>query len=230
MTASERDATRVERACAWGVVALVHAGFIWVAMQWRMPADAVDDDAALAVIFIAAPSPAIAQQTPEPARPLKRQDPVAAPTPVPREPLRRERVEATRTSSPAVDPAPQDQPDGLTAVQIDPRTFDPQGVDPYAHDPRSRNPARATRTPWDTPTADLLERRAPTLPGHATQRFKMQPPRSLANAVERFGQLFGGRGEDPCKRTRANIDGLASQGDSADLQRELEYERRYCRP
>lgn len=213
MTASKRDAARNERAYAWGVVALVHAGFIWVAMQWRMPAAPVEDDSALAVIFIAAPSPPPAQ-TPRPAQPRERRDRVAAPAP--RKPPPRERVDTTAApSSPTADPAPQDPPSGLSAVQIDPRMSDP---------------ARVTRAPWDAPSADLLARRAPSLPGHATQRFKMQQPRSLANAVERFGQMFGGRGEDPCKRTRANIDGLASQGDSADLQRELEYERRYCRP
>lgn len=213
MAASKRDAARVERACAWGVVAMVHAGFIWIAMQWRMPASGIDDDSALAVIFIAAPSPA-SVQTPAPTQPLKRHDPVAA-APASRKPPPRERIDTAGASPPSTDSAPHDPPTGLTAVQIDPRTLDP---------------ARATRAPWDTPTADLLERRTPTLPGHATQRFKMQQPRSLATAVERFGQLFGGRGEDPCKRTRANIDGLASQGDSADMQRELEYERRYCRP
>jgi hypothetical protein len=214
MLANKRDAARVERACAWGVVALVHAGFIWVAMQWRMPADAVDDDSVLAVIFIAAPSPS---PSPSPAtapvqRPERRDHVVVPP---PRKPPPRERIDTTSAPQPAADSSLQDQPSGLTAVQIDPRTLDPE---------------RATRAPWDAPAADLLGRRAPTLPGHATQRFKMQQPRSLANAVERFGQLFGGRGEDPCKRTRANIDGLASQGDSADLQRELDYERRYCRP
>lgn len=214
MTASKRDVARTERACAWGVVALVHAGFIWVAMQWRMPADAVEDDSVLALIFIAAPSrpPARTSQLPQPAQPPERRDRVAS---AQRKPPQRERVDTIAASLPPVDPAPQDPPSGLTAVQIDPRVTDP---------------ARATRAPWDAPAADLLERRAPTLPGHATQRFKMQQPRSLATAVERFGQMFGGRGEDPCKRTRANIDGLASQGDSADLQRELEYERRYCRP
>lgn len=217
MAASKREAARVERACAWGVVALVHAGFIWVAMQWRMPAEAVDDDSALAVIFIAAPVPAPVK-IPEPAQRAERHDPVAAPAP--RTPPPRERVDTTGASTPAVGPTPRDQPSGLTAVQIDPRTLDPRTVEP----------ADTARTPWDAPAADLLARRVPTLPGHATQRFKMQQPRSLANAVERFGQLFGGRGEDPCKRTRGNIDGLASQGDSADLQRELEYERRYCRP
>lgn len=222
MAASKRDAARTERAYAWGAVALVHAGFIWVAMQWRMPADAVEDDAALAVIFIAAPSLA-AVQTPEPARSPERHDRVAASAP--RKPPSRERVDTANTSPPTVDSAPQDQPTGLTAVQIDPRTLDPQTLDP-----RIADRAHTTRAPWDAPAADMLARRAPTLPGHATQRFKMQQTRSLANAVERFGQLFGGRGEDPCKRTRANIDGLASQGDSADLQRELEYERRYCRP
>lgn len=212
MAASKRDAARTERAYAWGVVALVHAGFIWVAMQWRMPAVAVEDDSALAVIFIAAPSVAPAP-TPEPAQPPERRDRVAAP--VSRKPPPRARLDTAAASTPAVEPAPQEQPSDLTAVQIDPRIPDP---------------ARATRAPWDAPAADLLARRAPILPGHATQRFKMQQPRSLANAVERFGQMFGGRGEDPCKRTRSNIDGLASQGDSADLQRELEYERRYCRP
>ncbi|MBW8809743.1 MAG: hypothetical protein JF591_13100 [Lysobacter sp.] len=217
MAASKRDAARVERACAWGVVALVHAGFVWVAMQWRMPADAVGEDSALAVIFIAAPTLAPVQNS-QPAQPPQRRDPVAAPAPS--KPPPRARVYTTSASPSAVDSAPQEPPTGLTAVQIDPRPSDP----------RSSESTRATRAPWDAPTVDLLERRAPTLPGHATQRFKMQQPRSLAHAVERFGQLFGGRGEDPCKRTRANIDGLASQGDSADLQRELEYERRYCRP
>jgi len=212
MIANKRDAARIERACAWGVVALVHAGFIWVAMQWRMPAGAVEDDPVLALIFIAAPSPPPAQM-PQPSQPPERRDRAAATAP--RKPPPRERVATTAASSPTVDPAPQDPPSGLSAVQIDARVTDP---------------AHATRAPWDAPAADLLERRAPSLPGHATQRFKMQQPRSLATAVERFGQMFGGRGEDPCKRTRANIDGLASQGDSADLQRELEYERRYCRP
>ncbi|WP_152566154.1 hypothetical protein [Lysobacter antibioticus] len=70
----------------------------------------------------------------------------------------------------------------------------------------------------------------PVLPGQGARRFRMQPPNSIARTVERVGRLFGGRGEDPCLRTRDNIGELAVQGDSTALQRELEYERRLCRP
>ena len=52
---------------------------------------------------------------------------------------------------------------------------------------------------------------------------------------KRFAIVGGYALSEPTKNpqiggTRANIDGLGAQGDSADLQRELEYERRYCRP
>lgn len=189
-------------------MALVHAALVWVALQWRMPVPASDDESALAVIFIS--KPALPPST-EPVRPPTRRDRVTAPSSLVS--LTREPVRASREATPTpAAPAVQEPSSGLTAVQIGPSRSTP------------------TRAPWDEPAIDLLERRAPDLPGHATQRFKMQSPRSLANVVERVGRVFGGRGEDPCKRTRANIDGLGAQGDSADLQRELEYERRYCRP
>lgn len=202
---SVRDGTRVERICAWTAVALVHAGLAWVAMQWRTPAPAAGDESVLAVIFIdrrPPPAPA-AEPRPPPSRPARVAAPAAAAA---GDPVRTR----SATPSPDAEPAAPEPTSGLTAVQL--------------------GAAAPVRAPWDEPAVDLLERRAPGLPGHATQRFKMQAPRSVATVLERAGQLFGGRGEDPCKRTRANIDGLGAQGDSADLQRELEYERRYCRP
>ncbi|ALN79558.1 hypothetical protein [Lysobacter antibioticus] len=218
MRAPEFGEMRFERALAWTVVALVHAGLIWAALQLRRPADPVDSEASLTVIFL---RPAVSSSSrpnealrtppardlprkttprslrpvfiPEPAAPLPMTPPHAAPT------ASAEAVEAT----------------GLTAIRIDRNALDPAG---------------ATRAPWDAPAPDLLASRAPVLPGQGARRFRMQPPNSIARTVERVGRLFGGRGEDPCLRTRDNIGELAVQGDSAALQRELEYERRLCRP
>lgn len=209
MRADEFDAPRVDRLLAWSIVAAFHALLAFAASHLYLPASRDGESEPLALIFLPPPS-ALPPPAPLPARPRTapaRSAPTGSGPTAP--PSRTRAASATSPKAAALD-------SGLTAVQMPPSASPPQ--------------PHSARAPWDAPTADLLERRAPTLPGHATQRFKMQQPRSLATAVERFGQLFGGRGEDPCKRTRANIDGLASQGDSADLQRELEYERRYCRP
>ncbi|HEY5782022.1 MAG TPA: hypothetical protein VIT66_09190 [Lysobacter sp.] len=62
--------------------------------------------------------------------------------------------------------------------------------------------------------------------------FRFREPLSVAVVVDKIGKVFGGAGyeADPCPQNRRNIAELAPQGDSAALQQEVEFERRYCRP
>ena len=63
-------------------------------------------------------------------------------------------------------------------------------------------------------------------------RFRFREPLSVATVVDKIGMVFGGAGyeADPCPQNRRNIAELAPQGESAALQQEVEFERRYCRP
>ncbi|MGO1000130.1 hypothetical protein [Lysobacter sp. CA196] len=218
MRAHEVDEGRFERVLAWTVVALVHAGLIWAALQLRRPADPIDSEASLTVIVLrpAASSssrPNEAVRTPVAralSNPATPRSPRPAFIPEPAAPAQAVLQHAAPTDS--TEPT---EATGLTAIRIDRSRLDPAG---------------ATPAPWDAPAPDLLASRAPVLPGQGARRFRMQPPNSIAATVERVGRLFGGRGEDPCLRTRDNIGELAVQGDSAALQRELAYERRLCRP
>ncbi|WP_223619803.1 hypothetical protein [Lysobacter sp. ESA13C] len=218
MRAHEFGEVRFERALAWTVVALVHAGLIWAALQLRRPADPVDSEASLTVILLrpAASSPSRPNEAVRtaPARDLPKKTAPRSPRPA----FIPEAAAPLQIAPPQAAPIATTEPaeaTGLTAIRIDRNALDPAG---------------ATRAPWDAPAPDLLASRMPVLPGQGARRFRMQPPNSIARTVERVGRLFGGRGEDPCLRTRDNIGELAVQGDSTALQRELEYERRLCRP
>lgn len=187
------------------MVAVSHALLVWAALQLRMPASRDGESEPLAVIFLA------------PAEPVSPPPVARAPTRSPAAPIASVSVAPRRTQlvrAPA--PATHTPESGLSAVEVPARS-------PAA-------PRRAARAPWDEPVADAFERRAPALPGQGAQRFRMKPPRSVASTIDSIGAMFGGRGEDPCARTRDNIGLLGVQGDSADLQREVEYERRHCRP
>ncbi|WP_408952755.1 hypothetical protein [Lysobacter sp. Hz 25] len=218
MRAHEFGEVRFERALAWTVVALVHAGLIWAALQLRRPADPVDSEASLTVILLR-PAPASPSRPNEAVgTPPARDSPKKTTPRSPRPAVVPEVAAPLQITPPHAVPGDTAEPaeaTGLAAIRIDRNALDPAG---------------ATRAPWDAPAPDLLASRMPVLPGQGARRFRMQPPNSIARTVERVGRLFGGRGEDPCVRTRDNIGELAVQGDSAALQRELEYERRLCRP
>lgn len=78
---------------------------------------------------------------------------------------------------------------------------------------------------------DPLANRIARLPGKAANRFRMREPMSPARAVAMAGRLFGGSDPgEPCRSNRAEIAALATQGDSARLQQEVDVERRWCRP
>lgn len=206
MREDEFDAVRVDRVLAWSMVAAVHAVLAGAALQLRTPASRNGESEPLAVIFLPAPAPVSLP----PVAPAATQSPdapkpsLAAASP--------SQAPVARAPSPVTAPPES----GLIAVQV------PTGS--------VAAPPRTTRAPWDEPVADAFERRAPALPGQGAQRFTMKAPRSVAGTIDSIGAMFGGRGEDPCARTRDNIGRLGVHGDSADLQREVEYERRHCRP
>ncbi|WP_206413707.1 hypothetical protein, partial [Lysobacter enzymogenes] len=95
--------------------------------------------------------------------------------------------------------------------------------------PAPSPPASAPRAPWDAPppAAKPFASRSPPLPGQGAQRFRMQPPRSIAATVERIGRMFGGGGLSDCAETRNNIRDLAVLGAEAVAQ-DVEEERRNC--
>ncbi len=78
---------------------------------------------------------------------------------------------------------------------------------------------------------DPFANRSVRLPGEGSERFRMRKPTSAASVVAGIGRMFGARDPDePCREHRRNIGDLALDGDSRELQQQLEYERRYCRP
>lgn len=78
---------------------------------------------------------------------------------------------------------------------------------------------------------DPFEDRHSRLPGEGSARFRMKSPTSVAGVVSAVGGMFGARDPDePCREHRRNIGAMALDGDSAALQHQLEYERRFCRP
>lgn len=202
---SEPHAAGMERALAWSVVAAIHALLFWGAAQLRVASSSDESSAPLALIYLPAPQPQRALPIVEPLPRTVAPKPLSSIAAPPRASAKTIASLQTEAESPTDAAAPT----GLIAIEI---------------------PPSAPRTPWDAPTVNAFDREPPPLPGQGAQRFKMAPPRSLASTVENIGRLFGGRGEDPCARTRDNIRELGVQGDSAALQREVDYERRYCRP
>lgn len=93
---------------------------------------------------------------------------------------------------------------------------------------QARQNAQAGATGGHDPLADRQVR----LPGEGEQRFRMRPPPGgVAAVVSKVGRLFGA--EDaaaPCRETSRNINDLALDGDSAQLQQQIDRERRLCRP
>jgi len=67
----------------------------------------------------------------------------------------------------------------------------------------------------------------------AAGRFRMKRRLSPQNVVAAVGQyLFAPPGyeQDPCPQNQRNIRRLMTDPDPASMQRELDYEREYCRP
>ena len=83
-----------------------------------------------------------------------------------------------------------------------------------------------------TASADPFADRDARLPGVAGGRFRMKPPPAgVAGVVATIGRMFGGEDAGaPCRENRRNIGELAAAGDSAELQQQLDFERRLCRP
>ena len=98
-----------------------------------------------------------------------------------------------------------------------------------AHSPaQARAWAEREPQPEVAPWAD----RAARLPGRAGERFAMRESPSVARALGKIGELFGGPGydPDPCPRRRENVAALVAAGDSAALRHEVDFARRNCRP
>ena len=111
-------------------------------------------------------------------------------------------------------------------------------ADPTAESPRPMAAvyllqARQNAQASDTTTAsDPLADRRVRLPGEGGQRFRMRPPPGGGAAVvSKAGRLFGAEDAGaPCRETSRNINDLALDGDSAQLQQQIDRERRLCRP
>ncbi len=213
--ARSRD-SRMESMLAWAVVVAVHAALFWFASELLMPPPraAADDDDPVLVWLLPAIVPAAAPMPRADAAPLSPEVPPAAAAP-----------RARPRSSPVVVPPVQAPASdaGLTAVEI------AAVAEPAATSPAPSPPASAPRAPWDAPppAAKPFAGRSPPLPGQGAQRFRMQPPRSIAATVERIGRMFGGGGLSDCAETRKNIRDLAVLGAEAVAQ-EVKEERRNC--
>ncbi|MGH8080285.1 MAG: hypothetical protein ACREP7_06900 [Lysobacter sp.] len=200
-----------ERWVAAGVVIALHAALFWFGGRLLAPPPQALDRAEDMVLVLLSPPPR-AQQPDEPVVAVRRSATTA--TTLPRTTPRRDPSPAPSprlsesVAPPPADPAPSE---GLTAIRIDRSTLDP-----------------APPTPWDPPTSKAFASRKPSLPGQGAQRFKMQPPRSIASTVEQIGRMFGGGGPSDCDETRENIRDLAVLGAEAVAQ-ELREERRNCR-
>ncbi|BAV99378.1 conserved hypothetical protein [Lysobacter enzymogenes] len=208
--------SRLESMLAWAVVVAVHAALFWLASKLLMPPQraAADDDDPVLVWLPPAMAPAGVPTPRVEAAPLSREAPPASAAP--RSRPRSSPVVAPPAQAPASDT-------GLTAVEIAPVG------EAAATLPASTPSASAPRAPWDAPppVAKPFASRSPPLPGQGAQRFRMQPPRSIAATVERIGRMFGGGGPSDCAETRKNIRDLAVLGAEAVAQ-ELEEERRNC--
>jgi hypothetical protein len=85
------------------------------------------------------------------------------------------------------------------------------------------------------PAADPFADRSARLPGGANGgRFVIRDAPTPADVAARIGRIFGGEPAGaPCRRITARITALASQVDAAsrrDLERDIDLERRRCRP
>lgn len=141
-------------------------------------------------------------------------------------PVQRRHVPARRTRAAFARPAAPGTT--LQAVAL-PAPAAPAAA-PSADVLRAQARAWAEREPQPevAPWAD----RAARLPGRAGERFAMREPPSVARALGKIGELFGGPGydPDPCPRRRENVAALVAAGDSAALRHEVDFARRNCRP
>lgn len=204
-----RDAPRAsgfDSALAWAVVLAAHAALLWLASKALMPPrpPAAGDD--LTLVWLPPP-------------------PAAAPRAAVAPPSRPQSAAPPRSPRPPRATASAEPDSGLTVVAVAPV---PQAPAIPAEPPAT--PPAPSRAPWDqpSPSAKPFASRSPPLPGPGAQRFRMQPPRSIAATVEKIGRMFGGGGPSDCAETRKNIRDLAVLGAEAVAQ-EVEEERRNCR-
>lgn len=188
------------------MVVLLHLALFQLLMRAsQVTAPGAADASVVEVVWL---RPQATPTAPSPSRqPARGADADARPVPP--------RPAAATAAAPAASkaPTPDAPPDGrpLTAVYLS------QARDPSAAPPM--------------PQRDLLRDRPVALPGAGEDRFRMREPPSVARVVAGIGRMFGGEDPDaPCRDHRRSIRELSLHGDSADLQRHLDVERRLCRP
>lgn len=198
-------ASGFDSALAWVVVVAAHAALLWLASKALMPSRPPAAGEAPTLVWL--PPPPAAAPRAAAAPPARVQPAVPPRSPPPR------MIASTETDS------------GLIAVEVAPA---PEAPLVSAESPAA--PPAPSRAPWDPPpsSARPFASRSPPLPGAGAQRFRMQPPRSIAATVEKIGRMFGGGGPSDCAETRENIRDLAVLGAEAVAQ-EVEEERRNCR-
>lgn len=142
---------------------------------------------------------------------------------------------------PRVGTAPARAPDRIAHGRAAPRPQVASASTTAAPSTATPGPSRAMSAVYVMQARDPLREAPPAaypfanrnvrLPGEGSERFRMREPTSAASVVAGIGRMFGARDPDePCREHRRNIGDLALDGDSRELQQQLEYERRYCRP
>ncbi|MGO1071883.1 hypothetical protein [Lysobacter sp. CA199] len=201
----------IERVLAVVLVFALHAGFGWFGARLLVPSSReseVDDDPVLVWLPARVETPLVSERPREPLRPLPR-----------------ERRQAARSEAAPAIVAPQ--PEVASAAPRAATESPAEGLSAIVVDRSLPDPAAPPLTPWDAPVGKAFASRKPVLPGQGAQRFKMQPPSSIASTVRRIGRMFGGGGPNDCEETRKNIRDLAVLGAEAVAQ-EVEEERRNC--
>ena len=197
---------RHDGAIAWMLLLVLHGLFGWMLTRIAHVPPPPRADSDLQVVYV--------QSIARDARRELRELSIA--------PGKRLAADAARPDSPPPAPtAPAGAVPATTTTRSSPAVLIEQG-----------RQAIARQAQDDFAPADPFASRRARLPGAGGGRFRMRKqrtPEEVVNAV--VGYLFAPQGyeQDPCPRNRSNIDGLITRGDSPALQRELEFERKYCR-
>jgi hypothetical protein len=195
-----------ERAAACGVVVAWHVAGWWLLHATRM-ATGSGADAALQVVYVDLPPPRGEAPHARTAGSARRRRPHAG------------HAAAARKTTAALQ-APPATPSAAPSLP-------PQ-------DALVREAARRALAGDPPPPRDPFADRPSRLPGHdVSGRFRMAEPVTPARVVAAIGALLfypPGYDPDPCPRNAANIGNLLAAGDSPELQLELDFERRHCRP
>lgn len=198
-------ASGFDSALAWAVVVAAHAALLWLASKAVMPPRPPAAGEPPTLVWLPPPADAPRAAAAPPARARSAARPRSTPPP-----------RATASAEPDRGPTAADTG---SVIELSVVPSEPPAA-----------PPAPSRAPWDPPlpSARPFASRSPPLPGAGAQRFRMQPPRSIAATVEKVGRMFGGGGPGDCAETRANIRDLAVLGAEAVAQ-EVEEERRNCR-